>query len=77
MLRKELKRLVQQDPTISFLQLREDAFQWSEEEHKTAHSRTTTSAQETMLAVNAHGVTADQMSQVLKALQEHQQNLQN
>ena len=77
MLRKELKRLVQQDPTISFLQLREDAFQWSEEEDKTAHSRTTTSAQETMLAVNAYGVTADQMSQVLKALQEHQQSLQN
>ena len=77
MLRKELKRLVQQDPTISFLRLREDAFQWSEEEYKTTHRRTTTSAQETALAVNAHGVTADLMSQVLKALQEQQQSLQN
>ena len=72
------KWLVPQGCTISFLQLREEAFQLSREEHKTAHHRTTTSAQETALTVDAHGVTTDQMSQVLlKALQEHQQSLQN
>ena len=71
-LRKELKKLIRQDPAISFLQLREEAFQWAEDELKPTPRKTTTSLQEATVRE-----TADQMTQILKALKEQQESLQN
>ena len=68
---KELKKLIRQDPAISFLQLREEAFQWAEDELKPT-PRKTTSLQEATVRE-----TAEQMTQILKALKEQQESLQN
>ena len=84
MMRKELKKMIREQPASKFFQVREEAIRWSEEEEKpavkgkSATSEVTTSVFET---ADVHGASAGQaasgdqntlLADILKTMQEQQ-----
>ena len=85
-LRKELKRMVRTDPGCTFLQVREEAIRWSEEDEKPEkqHRMASTSTQEALVQPTtqeaqacaiSHSPQPDQMAAVVKALEDQKKTL--
>lgn len=86
LLRKELRRMIHEHPAVQFMDVREEAIRWSEEEEKVTSKKTATTSeisrstlsepQAQATVQNTSGNTDPVMLEVFKTLQEQQKVLQ-
>ena len=68
LLRKELRKMIRTNPSCSFLEVREEALRWAEEEEKPVPSKKNVSHQE-------QAASSDDMVKILQALDQQRQSI--